>query len=58
ALGLGVELLQRRRQLLGDKHPHTILAMEHLVKTYQNLGKQEEMEELEQLIEDTKKLLL
>ncbi|KAJ7742905.1 P-loop containing nucleoside triphosphate hydrolase protein [Mycena metata] len=57
ALGLEVEVLQKRRQLLGDKHPHTILAMEDLVKTYQKLGKPEEMEELEQLIEDTKKSL-
>ncbi|KAJ7713122.1 hypothetical protein B0H16DRAFT_1702608 [Mycena metata] len=57
ALGLEVEVLQKRRQLLGDKHPDTILAMEDLVKTYQKLGKPEEMEELEQLIEDTKKSL-
>ncbi|KAJ7711373.1 hypothetical protein B0H16DRAFT_1900659 [Mycena metata] len=57
ALGLGVEVLQKRSQLLGDKHPDTILAMENLVKVYQKLGKQEEMEELEQLIEDTKKSL-
>ncbi|KAJ7711364.1 P-loop containing nucleoside triphosphate hydrolase protein [Mycena metata] len=57
ALGLGVEVLQKRRQLLGDKHPHTIHAMENLVKTYQKLGKQGEMEELKQLIKDTKKSL-
>ncbi|KAJ7752692.1 P-loop containing nucleoside triphosphate hydrolase protein [Mycena metata] len=58
ALGLEVEVLQKRRQLLGDKHPDTILAMENLEATYQGLSQQEEMEELEQLIEDTKKLLL
>ncbi|KAJ7711367.1 hypothetical protein B0H16DRAFT_600879 [Mycena metata] len=58
ALGLEVEVLQKRRQLLGDKHPDTILAMENLEATYQELSQQEEMEELEQLIEDTKKLLL
>ncbi|KAJ7714264.1 P-loop containing nucleoside triphosphate hydrolase protein [Mycena metata] len=57
ALGLEVEVLQKRRQLLGDKHPHTILAMENLEATYQELGQQEEMEELQQLIEDTKKSL-
>ncbi|KAJ7713105.1 hypothetical protein B0H16DRAFT_1341776 [Mycena metata] len=57
ALGLGVEVLQKRRQLLGDKHPHTIHAMENLVKTYQKLGKQGEMEELKQLMKDTKKSL-
>ncbi|KAJ7752690.1 hypothetical protein B0H16DRAFT_789666 [Mycena metata] len=57
ALGVEVEVLQKRRQLLGDKHPDTIFAMEDLVKMYQNLGKQEEMEELEQLIKDTKKSL-
>ncbi|KAJ7711350.1 hypothetical protein B0H16DRAFT_1900648 [Mycena metata] len=57
ALGLEVEVLQKRKQLLGNKHPDTILAMENLVKTYQNLGKREEVEEVEQLIEDTKKSL-
>ncbi|KAJ7752696.1 hypothetical protein B0H16DRAFT_1546291, partial [Mycena metata] len=57
ALGLEVEVLQKRRQFLGDKHPDTIHAMENLAGTYQKLGKQEEMEELKQLIEDTKKSL-
>ncbi|KAJ7713107.1 hypothetical protein B0H16DRAFT_1899674 [Mycena metata] len=57
ALGLEVEVLQKQRPLLGDKHPHTIHAMENLVKTYQKLGKQGEMEELKQLIKDTKKSL-
>ncbi|KAJ7715193.1 hypothetical protein B0H16DRAFT_509940 [Mycena metata] len=57
ALDLDVEVLHKRRQVLGDKHPHTILAMQNLAKTYQKHGKQEEMEELEQLIKDTKKSL-
>ncbi|KAJ7729352.1 hypothetical protein B0H16DRAFT_1697238 [Mycena metata] len=57
AQGLEVEVLQKRRQLLGDKHPHTILAMKNLASTYQDLSKQEEMEELQQLIKDTKKSL-
>ncbi|KAJ7695896.1 P-loop containing nucleoside triphosphate hydrolase protein [Mycena metata] len=57
AQGLEVEVLQKCRQSLGDKHPHTILSMENLADTYQKLGKQEEMEELQQLIKDTKKLL-
>ncbi|KAJ7716760.1 P-loop containing nucleoside triphosphate hydrolase protein [Mycena metata] len=57
AQSLGVEVLQKRRQILGDKHPHTILSMKNLAFTYQRLGKQEEMEELQQLIEDTKKSL-
>ncbi|KAJ7705176.1 hypothetical protein B0H16DRAFT_703878 [Mycena metata] len=57
SLGLEVEVLQKRRQLLGDKHPHTILAMENLEATYQELGQQEEMEQLQQLIEDTRKSL-
>ncbi|KAJ7752694.1 P-loop containing nucleoside triphosphate hydrolase protein [Mycena metata] len=57
ALGLEVEVLQKRRQLLGYKHPKTIRAMKNLAATYQKLGKQEEMEELKQLIKDTKKSL-
>ncbi|KAJ7711427.1 hypothetical protein B0H16DRAFT_599700 [Mycena metata] len=57
ALSLEVEVLQKRRQILGDKHPHTILAMENLATTYQKLGKQKGMEQLQQLIEDTKKSL-
>ncbi|KAJ7713115.1 hypothetical protein B0H16DRAFT_1743639 [Mycena metata] len=57
AFRLEVEVLQKQRPLLGDKHPSTILAMENLVKTYQTLGKQGEMEELKQLIKDTKKSL-
>ncbi|KAJ7705167.1 hypothetical protein B0H16DRAFT_1482390 [Mycena metata] len=58
AQSLEVEVLQKRRQLFGDKHPHTILAMENLEATYQDLGQQEEMEELQELIENTRKSLI
>ncbi|KAJ7692002.1 hypothetical protein B0H16DRAFT_1486594 [Mycena metata] len=57
AQSLGLEILQQQRKILGDKHPHTILAMENLAILYQKLGKQEEMEELKQLIMDTKESL-
>jgi hypothetical protein len=42
-----VALLEKRRKLLGDDHPHTRWTMEVLANLYQSMGKLQAAEELE-----------
>jgi hypothetical protein len=37
---LGTRVLEKRSQILGDRHPHTMLAMHNLAGTYTQLGKE------------------
>jgi aromatic ring-cleaving dioxygenase len=44
---LEVDVLNLRREILGDKHPDTILAGENLTATYKMQGRDNEVKELE-----------
>ncbi|EJT78138.1 hypothetical protein GGTG_03240 [Gaeumannomyces tritici R3-111a-1] len=41
-----VEVLALRRDVLGDKHPHTIGSIAELVATYHALGRYDEVEKI------------
>ncbi|KAJ7077767.1 hypothetical protein C8R44DRAFT_581340, partial [Mycena epipterygia] len=44
---LEVVVLEKRKTVLGEDHPHTLTAMNNLASTYRDLGKLEEAEELQ-----------
>jgi hypothetical protein len=46
AEALQIVVLEKRKKLLGDNHPHTLQTMRNLASTYRCLGKLSEAEEL------------
>ena len=55
---LAIQVLQKRKQLLGAEHPYTLISMEDLAKTYHHQGKLNEAEELEVQVLDMRRRLL
>ncbi|TFK31328.1 hypothetical protein BDQ12DRAFT_563648, partial [Crucibulum laeve] len=52
------EVMEKRQQLLGPAHPHTLTSMGHLASTYMNQGKWIEAEKLQvEVMEKTQQLL-
>ncbi|KAJ7854241.1 hypothetical protein B0H13DRAFT_1189095 [Mycena leptocephala] len=51
-------VLEQRKQVLGDDHPDTLLAMGNLASTYQHLGKFQRAEELEVVVLEKRKQVL
>jgi hypothetical protein len=39
AEALGVEVMEKRKHLLGEEHPHTLISIENLASIYNNQGK-------------------
>ena len=53
-----MQLLKKRKKVLGEDHPHTLASMENLAETYRNQGRRKEAEELDvQVMENFKKKL-
>ncbi|KAF7369448.1 FabD/lysophospholipase-like protein [Mycena venus] len=52
------EVLEKRKQLLGDNHLDTLLAMGNLASTYSDLGEHQKAEELEIIVLEKQKQLL
>ncbi|KAF7778938.1 hypothetical protein Agabi119p4_3283 [Agaricus bisporus var. burnettii] len=56
AEALQVMVVEKRKRLLGDDHPHTLTSMGNLALTYWNLGQRKEAEELEVMMEKRQQL--
>jgi hypothetical protein len=54
---LGIVVLEKRKQVLGDNHPESLRAMRNLALTYRRLDKLPEAEELEKLVCDHEEAL-
>ena len=50
--------MDKRKQLLGEDHPHTLMSMGNLANTYQSLGQWKDAEALEVIVMDKMKQLL
>jgi tetratricopeptide (TPR) repeat protein len=55
---LDVEVLELRKEVLGAKHPHTILAMANLASTWWQQGRSDEAEQLEVEVLELRKEVL
>jgi tetratricopeptide (TPR) repeat protein len=55
---LAIQVLDKRKELLGKEHPDTLISMEDLAKTYHHQGKLNEAEQLEVQVLDMRKRLL
>ena len=53
-----IQVLDARRRIIGEKHPHTISAMGNLASTYNYLGKYTEAEKLDIEVLDFRKKIL
>jgi hypothetical protein len=49
-----VDVLELRKEVLGERHPDTIWSMAELAATYHQQGQSKEAEELEVLVEATR----
>jgi hypothetical protein len=58
AEALEMIVLEKRKHLLGKKHPHTLRSMERLASIYWNQGKWKEAEALEMVVVEKRKHLL
>ena len=55
---LQVQVLEIRKRVLGEEHPHTLVSMANLASTYAQRGRYDEAEELEvRMLEITKRVL-
>ncbi|KAJ6460303.1 hypothetical protein C8R45DRAFT_1029860 [Mycena sanguinolenta] len=50
---LEVIVLQKRKQILGDTHPDTLLAKHNLASTYSDMGEHEKAQKLEDSVQET-----
>jgi tetratricopeptide (TPR) repeat protein len=55
---LETQVMQTRKRVLGDEHPHTLTSMGNLALTYKEQGRQREAEELEIQVTKMRKILL
>ena len=55
---LSIQVVNKRKELLGEEHPYTLISMEDLAKTYHHQRKLNEAEQLEVQILNTKKRML
>ncbi|KAJ7081483.1 hypothetical protein C8R44DRAFT_905261, partial [Mycena epipterygia] len=55
---LGIMVLEKKRNVLGDNHPDTLIAMGNLAVTYQKLGKLKEAQELEIVVLEKRRNVL
>jgi len=55
---LEVLVMEKKKHLLGEEHPHTLTSMANLAATYRNQGKWKEAEALEVLVMEKRKHLL
>ncbi|CAN9326707.1 unnamed protein product, partial [Alternaria alternata] len=55
---LDVQVLETRKRVLSDEHPHTLTGMANLASTYRNQGRWKEAEELEIQVLQTRKRVL
>ncbi|KAJ7101199.1 hypothetical protein C8R44DRAFT_586119, partial [Mycena epipterygia] len=55
---LGMAVLQKRRTLLGDKHPETLQALGNLALTYTTLGKLKDAEDFEVVVLEKRRNIL
>ena len=55
---LELQVMDMRRKLLSEEHPHTLTSMENIALTYWNQGKWIEAEQLEVQVMDMRKKLL
>ncbi|KAJ7885226.1 ATP/GTP binding protein [Mycena leptocephala] len=58
AEGLGIVVMKGCTQLLGDDHPHTLLAISQLANTYNQLGELEEAERLGSVVVEKRRQVL
>ena len=55
---LEVVVLEKRKQVLGDDHPDTLMSMANLASTYRNQGRWKEAETLELVVMEKRKQVL
>ena len=55
---LEVQVLETRKRVLGEEHPHTLTTMGNLALTYWNQGRWKEAEQLEVQVLETRKRVL
>src|ERR1700722_18346302 len=55
---LHVLVMETRKRVLGEEHPHTLLSMGNLASTYRNQGRWKEAEVLEVSVMETRKRVL
>lgn len=51
-------VIEMRKRILGDKHPHTLLAMANLALTFWNQGRWKEAEALEIVVMEIRRQVL
>jgi hypothetical protein len=55
---LQVQVMQARKRVLSNEHPHTLTSMAHLAATYRDQGRWKEAEELQVQVMQTRKRVL
>ncbi|KAJ7712802.1 hypothetical protein B0H16DRAFT_553033 [Mycena metata] len=58
AMKLREEVLEKRKQVLGDNHPDTLYAMSHLASSYSTLGEHQKARELDIIVLEKQTQLL
>ncbi|TFK31040.1 hypothetical protein BDQ12DRAFT_566123, partial [Crucibulum laeve] len=53
-----IQIMDKRKEVLGTDHPHTLNAMESLAATYRNVGRYSEAETLDIQVMDKRKEML
>ena len=55
---LEVQVMETRKQVLGEEHPDSLKSMANLASTYHSQGQWKEADELEELVMETRKQVL